>query len=123
MAEARGLDLADALAPPRRNGELVFEAPWESRIFGVTMALCEAGRLDFAEFRRALIAEIAAFEAASQPPSAWCYYERWAAALEHVLARRGVCGLPEIEARVAALAARPPGHDHTEESPSGGASR
>ena len=32
-------------APPRRNGELVFEVPWESRAFGVALALCEAGAL------------------------------------------------------------------------------
>ena len=35
---------ADApAAPPRDNGELVFEAPWESRAFGVAVALHDAG--------------------------------------------------------------------------------
>ena len=27
------LGAIDAVAPPRRNGELVFEEPWESRAF------------------------------------------------------------------------------------------
>ena len=31
-----------AAAPPRSNGELVFEAPWESRSFGMAVALSEA---------------------------------------------------------------------------------
>ena len=31
--------------PPRANGELVFEAPWESRAFGVAVALHESGAL------------------------------------------------------------------------------
>ena len=33
-------------APPRSNGELVFAAPWESRLFGMTLALHEAGRFE-----------------------------------------------------------------------------
>ena len=33
-----------AAAPPRSNGELVFEAPWESRSFGMAVALSEPGR-------------------------------------------------------------------------------
>ena len=45
-------------APPRRNGELVFEAPWESRAFGMAVALCEQGLFEWEEFRRCLIAEI-----------------------------------------------------------------
>ena len=36
-------ELEGVAAPPRANGELVFAAPWESRVFGVTMALREAG--------------------------------------------------------------------------------
>ena len=35
------LDVEGPAAPTRRNGELVFDAPWQSRLFGVTMALRE----------------------------------------------------------------------------------
>ena len=49
-------------APPRANGELVFQAPWESRIFGVTLALYEAGRFEWSEFQSRLIAAIARHE-------------------------------------------------------------
>ena len=39
------LDEDGAAAPPRENGELAFSAPWEGRLFGLTMTLVEAGRL------------------------------------------------------------------------------
>ena len=40
------LDQEGPAAPPRTNGELVFELPWESRVFGLTMSLYEAGQFD-----------------------------------------------------------------------------
>ncbi len=65
------LDEDGAAAPPRENGELAFSAPWESRLFGLTMVLVEAGRLDWEAFRGRLIVRIAAWEKrASWPPSA-----------------------------------------------------
>jgi len=109
------LDVEGPAAPPRRNGELVFAAPWESRLFGVTLALCEAGRFAWDEFRLLLIAEIAAWEAGGHPPEAWSYYRCWQAAFERVLAAKGLCAPAEIEARTRALAARAPGHDHRHE--------
>jgi len=98
------LDLAGPATPPRRNGELVFAAPWESRVFGVTMALHEAGRFAWEEFRQRLIAEIGAGE---RP-----YWASWAVALEKLLAANGLCASGEIAARVRQLEARPAGRDH-----------
>jgi hypothetical protein len=43
-------DLDGVAEPPRKNGELVFEAAWEGRLFGVTMALHEAGAFAWEEF-------------------------------------------------------------------------
>ena len=48
-------DLDAPAAPPRSNGELVFEEPWESRAFGIAVALHDAGVLDFEMFRARLI--------------------------------------------------------------------
>ena len=106
------LDTEGPAAPPRENGELVFAAPWESRLFGMTLALCEAGQLDWEAFRLLLIQEISRWEAAGHPPEEWSYYARWAAALEQLLAVRGLCGDRELGERTATLAARPHGHDH-----------
>jgi hypothetical protein len=51
------LDLDGPAAPPRANGEMVFEHPWQSRIFATTVALCDSGTIDYDEFRRHLIAQ------------------------------------------------------------------
>lgn len=65
---------------PRRNGELVFNAPWESRAFGVAAAYLTSTGRDWNTFRPHLIAAIA-----EQPPST-PYYEAWVIALERLLA-------------------------------------
>ena len=49
------LDTEGPAAPPRRNGELLFGAPWEGRLFGLTMALHRAGVFEWDEFRQLLI--------------------------------------------------------------------
>ncbi len=116
------LDEDGAAAPPRENGELAFEAPWESRLFGLTMALVEAGRLDWEAFRERLIAAVAAWErraergarhtgavAAREP---WDYWQRWREALEASLAAEDLVSRPEIDALTCRLADRPHGHDH-----------
>ena len=112
--EGVAIDLDGPAAPPRSNGELVFETPWESRLFGITMALHGAGRFEWDEFRRLLIEEIARWERerARDPGAGWSYYGRWRVALERLLAAKGLCAADEIDARSAELAARPHGHDH-----------
>jgi nitrile hydratase accessory protein len=106
------LDVDGPAAPPRRNGELVFEAPWESRLFGVTISLHRAGLFEWDEFRRLLIEEISAWEKQGRPQHEWSYYERWQAALERLLAAKNLCAPAELSRRVRALAQRPAGHDH-----------
>jgi nitrile hydratase accessory protein len=96
----------DAL--PRRNGELVFEAPWESRAFGVAVALHDAGAIDFEHFRAHLIAEISAHGEESDGSG---YYEHWLDALQRILLEQGVVSVDEVDARTAVTA--PEGaHDH-----------
>lgn len=70
-------------APPRDNGELVFAARWEARVFALAVALVERLDLDWDEFRAQLIEHIAA--APDRP-----YYESWAAALESLVLRLGL---------------------------------
>lgn len=106
------LDSAGPAAPPRDNGELVFAAPWESQAFGVALALHDAGRIDWEDFRQSLIAEIGEWEAAHPTGAGWSYYECWLRSLERVVSRTGLVGAGDLRARVAQLAARPEGHDH-----------
>lgn len=102
-----GIDagLAGPLSPPRRNGEIVFDAPWERRVFGVTIALCRSGAVGWDDFRRKLIRHIADHQA--RP-----YWQSWAIALEDVLACTSVLPQAELDARQRELLVRPAGHDH-----------
>src|SRR5262245_4676819 len=87
-------ELAGASAVPRRTGELVFDAPWQGRVFGMAVALSERGLFPWEEFRQALIREVAAAEGRG---GEFRYYEAWLAAFESVLAGRGVLALDEVE--------------------------
>jgi nitrile hydratase accessory protein len=109
------LDSAGPAAPPRDNGELVFAAPWESRAFGVALALSGAGRIEWEQFRRALIREIAQWEAEHPSGEGWSYYECWLRSLERFASESGFVSASDLSERVAALAARPAGHDHGHE--------
>ena len=81
-------------ALPRRNGELVFEQPWQGRVFGMAIALHEQGRYEWNEFRDILIRRIAAAESAGGP---FVYYEIWLATLEELLGAKGLLSRDELE--------------------------
>ena len=106
------LPIAGPGAPPRSNGELVFAAPWESRLFGMTLALIDQGAFGWPDFQAELIAAIRAWESRAEPGAEYRYYERWEEALEVVLARTAICPRGDLDARAEELAARPHGHDH-----------
>jgi nitrile hydratase accessory protein len=99
-------------APPRSNGEMVFEAPWESRLFGITIALVEADRFAWSEFQKRLIAAIGRWEAEHPDGEGYRYYDRWAEALDSLLDDLGLVAVEATDARARALAGRPAGHDH-----------
>jgi nitrile hydratase accessory protein len=96
MRSDRGAEIDPAVsamdgvaAPPRRNGELVFEAPWQGRAFGLALVLVESLGLQWNDFQRHLIAAIG--EAPDTP-----YYESWVEALERLLGEHGVA-VDELE--------------------------
>ena len=107
MSESVGIDadLEGSVSPPRDNGEIVFAAPWERRVFGLTVALCRSDACEWEGFRRRLIGRIAEDE--TRP-----YWKSWAAALEDVLAETSMLDRAELDARQRKFLARPPGHDH-----------
>ena len=81
-------------ALPRKNGELVFEEPWQGRVFGMAVALHERGLYDWEEFRQTLIAQIAAAETR---PASFVYYEIWLQTFEHLLARKQLITSTELD--------------------------
>jgi len=82
-------DMSGPAALPRRNGELVFEAPWQGRVFGMALAVVERLGVPWAEFQRRLIAEIAAHPDAP-------YYDSWLAALERLVLEHGLATSEEL---------------------------
>ena len=91
-AQHPSIPLDGPLAPPRRNGELVFNTPWESRVFGLTAVLQEQGRWTWEEFA-------ARFTPPACGDDVEAYYEAWVASLEALLIEQGVLAEEEIEAR------------------------
>ena len=98
-------------ALPRKNGELVFDALWEGRAFGMAVALNDVAVYPWRSFRDALVERIAADDAAAAPTT---YYERFLASLEALLLRQGVVTKDELDARTAEYAsgARSDEEDH-----------
>ncbi|MDX3763662.1 nitrile hydratase accessory protein [Streptomyces sp. AK02-04a] len=74
------------LALPRSNGELVFEAPWQGRAFGMAVSLSRAGFFTWETFRSHLAQAIAE----KGQDGVEEYYQRWLDALEMSLARTDV---------------------------------
>ena len=91
----------EQVALPRKNGELVFEAPWEARAFGLAVALNEAGVYPWRDFSQGLAAETAALEQQGAHAS---YYDRWLETLEKLAIAQGLVTLDELDARTAAYA-------------------
>jgi len=82
-ADSKLQGLTGSAAVPRKNGELVFDAPWQSRAFGMAVGLAERGLFRWDDFRDRLIAQIAATpsDAADESP-ARVYYRQWLADLD-----------------------------------------
>lgn len=72
------VDAAGTAAPPRRNGELVFEAPWQGRAFGLCIAVLEREGLGWDAFRPHLVSAVAAAPEAE-------YYDCFGVALDNFL--------------------------------------
>jgi nitrile hydratase accessory protein len=88
----------DADAVPSLTDEPVFTEPWQAQAFALTVALHEKGLFTWSEWAEALSREVKASDAAVDGSD---YYARWLAALEALLARKGVVS-PSHVASVAA---------------------
>ena len=126
-----GPEFTEATAPPMQNGEVVFDEPWQSRVFGMAVELHERGVFAWSDFQAALIEEVSAWDQAhvgqegqegqeeheSEQP--YPYFVLFFRALEHVLAgiddsraNTHKISQRELLERSAELAQRPHGHDH-----------
>ena len=75
---------------PRDAAGPVFREPWEAQAFAMTLALHQRGLFTWKEWADALAAEIRSAQAGGDPDTGETYYQHWLAALEHLVAQKGV---------------------------------
>lgn len=103
-------ELDASVAPPLRNGELDFDAPWQGRVFALANSLSERGVFAWSEFQAALIHELR--EVTVSPVQPYAYYEHFLHALSDLLDSKGVVSAGELEHQIDDFAQREHGHDH-----------
>jgi nitrile hydratase accessory protein len=86
------IDQAIATVPgiPRDPEGPVFREPWEAQAFAMAVALHERGLFDWGEWTAVLGDEIKRAQAKGDPDSGETYYRHWLAALERIVAEKGV---------------------------------
>jgi nitrile hydratase accessory protein len=87
-------DLAEAVAAlpslPRDEGGPVFREPWEAQAFAMTLALYRRALFTWPEWAAALAAEIKRAQDEGDPDAGDTYYRHWLAALERLVAEKGI---------------------------------
>jgi nitrile hydratase accessory protein len=78
---------------PRDADGPVFREPWEAQAFAVAVALHERGVFTWPEWAEALATEIRRAQEAGDPDTGETYYRHWLAALERLVAEKGVADL------------------------------
>jgi nitrile hydratase accessory protein len=91
MSEADLAGIAAALPSlPRDAGGPLFREPWEAQAFAMTLALYRRGLFTWTEWAATLAEEIKRAQAAGDPDTGDTYYHHWLAALERLVAEKGV---------------------------------
>jgi nitrile hydratase accessory protein len=75
---------------PRNEDGLVFHEPWEAQAFALARSLQERGVFSATEWAAALGAEIKQAQAAGDADTGETYYHHWLAALERLVAAKGL---------------------------------
>ena len=88
--------------PCGADGTPVFAAPWEAQAFAMTLALYERGLFTWPEWAEALAAEIRAAQAQGDPDDGSTYYRHWLAAIERLVALKGIASAAALAERRAA---------------------
>ncbi|MBB4302870.1 nitrile hydratase accessory protein [Rhodobium orientis] len=86
--EASALDALPAL--PRDDDGPVFAEPWQASAFAMTLALSERGVFSWAEWVDTFSGELKRAAEAGTPDDGSRYYHHWLAALERLIAEKGL---------------------------------
>ena len=86
------IDQAIAAVPgiPRGPEGPVFAEPWEAQVFAMAVALHERGLFTWNEWTAVLGNEIKRAQAGGDPDTGETYYRHWLAALERIVAEKGI---------------------------------
>ena len=85
--------------PRGDDGSPVFHEPWQAQAFAMAVRLHEAGHFTWTEWAAALADEIRRAQAAGDPDLGDTYYQHWLAALERLVAVKGLVSLDELARR------------------------
>src|SRR5262245_44361642 len=85
--------------PRDEAGAPVFQAPWEAQAFAMAVRLHEAGHFTWPEWAERLAGEIKRAQAAGDPDRGDTYYHHWLAALERLVAEKGLVSADELRRR------------------------
>jgi nitrile hydratase accessory protein len=87
-AARQALDAVPSI--PRDTEGPVFREPWEAQAFALTLSLFQQGLFTWKEWTATLVAEINRAQEAGDPDTGETYYHHWLAALEHIVAAKGI---------------------------------
>ena len=90
MSEAPAELIAALPSLPRDAGGPVFREPWEAEAFAMAVVLHERGLFGWGEWTAALADEIKRAQASGDPDTGAAYYRHWLAALERIVAEKGI---------------------------------
>ena len=85
--------------PRDDQGSPVFHEPWEAQAFAMAVRLHEAGHFTWTEWAAALAEQIHKAQAAGDPDLGDTYYLHWLAALEQLVAAKGLVSTEELARR------------------------
>jgi nitrile hydratase accessory protein len=89
---------------PGDEGGPVFPEPWQAQAFALAVNLSEQGHFTWKEWAATLADEIKAAASRGEPDDGSRYYHHWLAALERLVAAKGLCHLAALLARKEAWA-------------------
>jgi nitrile hydratase accessory protein len=96
----QGPEKLDALPRiPRDEGGPVFAEPWQAQAFALAVSLSEDGHFTWKEWATALAEELKVAASRGEPDDGSHYYEHWLAALERLVAAKGLSDAAAMLAR------------------------
>ena len=91
--------LAELPRLPRDEGGPVFAEPWQAQAFALAVKLSEQGHYTWKEWAAALSDQLQAAARRGEPDDGSRYYEHWLAALESLVAAKGLADRAALETR------------------------